>query len=297
MREKILIPAMVVAMFLWGGSWASSKVLIAYAPSYIIAFWRFALVLLACFFLMLVLKISFKFENKDFKWVLLAGLCNGLYALCFFAGLNYGAAGKGGVLVTTTVPLFAFLLLRLSQVFRAIKLGQHLEKIPKNQSLGLCLGLLSGLCLLELSGFDELFGKFNTFFLLAAFDWALMSLITHKININPLALNFWVTLIALLLFLPIFADERAFFIVDADFTFWINFIFLSIFSTVIGTGIYYLGIRYLGAIRANSFMLLVPAAALLTSFLILGEVPSLLTMLGAVLAIFSIYLVNKKAKI
>ena len=294
MKEKIIILALIVAMCLWGASWPSSKVLVAYAPSHIIAFWRFFLVRGVSFFVLLVLKISFKFAQKDFKWVFLAGLCNALYSLFFFAGLNYGAAGKGGVLVTTTVPLFAFILLRLAQIFKAHK--EKLEKIPLNQALGLILGILAGLCLLNLSSTDEIFSKFNAFFLIAAFDWALMSLITHKVKINPLVLSFWVTLIATLCFLPVLFDERAFFLLDADFKFWANFIFLGIFSTLIGTGIYYLGIAYLGAIRANSFMLIVPAAALFTSYLLLDEIPSVLTLFGAFLAIISIYLMNKRAK-
>lgn len=295
MKEKFVIVALIVAMSLWGASWASSKALIAYAPSYIIAFWRFFLVLVASFALIFALKMSFKFERKDLKWVLLAGLCNALYSLFFFAGLNYGAAGKGGVLVTTSVPLFAFLLLRGGQIFKALKYKQKLDKTPHTQALGLILGVLAGLCLLDLSSMDEVFSKFNAFFLIAAFDWALMSLITHKVRLNPLILSFWVTLIATICFVPVLFHSQAFFLLEADFTFWANFIFLGIFSTLIGTGIYYLGIAYLGAIRANSFMLIVPAAALFTSYIWLDEVPSMLTLLGAFLAIGSIYLMNKRA--
>lgn len=295
MKEKFVIVALIVAMSLWGASWASSKVLIAYAPSYIIAFWRFFLVLVASFALIFALKMSFKFERKDLKWVLLAGLCNALYSLFFFAGLNYGTAGKGGVLVTTSVPLFAFLLLRGGQIFKALKYKQKLDKTPRTQALGLILGVLAGLCLLDLSSMDEVFSKFNAFFLIAAFDWALMSLITHKVRLNPLILSFWVTLIATICFVPVLFHSQAFFLLEADFTFWANFIFLGIFSTLIGTGIYYLGIAYLGAIRANSFMLIVPAAALFTSYIWLDEVPSMLTLLGAFLAIGSIYLMNKRA--
>lgn len=294
MKEKFVIVALIVAMSLWGASWASSKVLIAYAPSYIIAFWRFFLVLVASFALIFALKMSFKFERKDLKWVLLAGLCNALYSLFFFAGLNYGAAGKGGVLVTTSVPLFAFLLLRGGQIFKALKYKQKLDKTPRTQALGLILGVLAGLCLLDLSSMDEVFSKFNAFFLIAAFDWALMSLITHKVRLNPLILSFWVTLIATICFVPVLFHSQAFFLLEADFKFWANFIFLGIFSTLIGTGIYYLGIAYLGAIRANSFMLIVPAAALFTSYIWLDEVPSMLTLLGAFLAIGSIYLMNKR---
>ena len=66
----------------------------------------------------------------------------------------------------------------------------------------------------------------------------------------------------------------------------------AVLSTAIGTSIYYVGISNLGATKASSFQLLVPATALGSSFVILGEIPSVLTIFGGILAIIATYLIN-----
>ena len=74
--------------------------------------------------------------------------------------------------------------------------------------------------------------------------------------------------------------------------FWSMIFVVAVLSTAIGTSIYYMGIAKLGATRASSYQLLVPAMALGSSYLILGEIPSLLTIFGGILAIFATYLIN-----
>lgn len=281
---------MIVAMFFWGLSWASSKVLVAYADAYTIAFWRFFFVFVGLFFLLAVLKIPLKIERKFIKWVLAASVCNVIYSVLYFAALNYGQAGKGGVLVTTLTPIFTYLLVLLIIFWQK----RTAPKIPKNEIIGLCLGIMSGFFLLNLGSIDELFGKFNTFFILCAFDWALMSIFTQKIRTNPLVMNFYITLFSLVAFVPILFEPATYFLFNADLRFWFHLFCVAILSTLVGTSIYYLGIKELGSAKANSFMLLVPASALLCSYFVLGEKPSLLTLFGTALAVCAIYLINGK---
>ena len=342
---------MTLAMLFWGLSWASGKILVEYASAYVIAFWRFFFVLLGLFPLLLALKLPLKLDKKLLKWVILASICNVIYSVLYFAGLNYGAAGKGGVLVTTLTPVFTYLLVlfivfwqgkkalnsaknETLQNANALKMPENNDfqnekaqktpinnalqkttatkaltnehsqpkkptKIPKNEIIGLCLGIISGILLLNLGSIDELFGKFNVFFVLCAFDWALMSIFTQKIRTHPLVMNFYITLFSLVAFVPILFDTQTYFLFEADARFWLNLFVVAILSTIVGTSIYYLGIKRLGTTRANTFLLLVPASALLCSFVILGEKPSSLTLIGTALAVCAIYLINiygKKAR-
>ena len=277
-------------MLFWGLSWASGKILVEYASAYVIAFWRFFFVLLGLFPLLLALKLPLKLDKRLLKWVILASICNVIYSVLYFAGLNYGAAGKGGVLVTTLTPIFTYLLVMAIIFYQT----RATPKIPKNEIIGLCLGIISGILLLNLGSIDELFGKFNTFFILCAFDWALMSIFTQKIRTNPLVMNFYITLFSLVAFVPILFDTQTYFLFEADFTFWFHLFCVAILSTIVGTSIYYLGIKELGSAKANSFMLLVPASALLCSYFVLDEKPTLLTLFGTALAVCAIYLINGK---
>lgn len=288
--KSLFFLLMIVAMFFWGLSWASSKVLVSYADAYTIAFWRFFFVFVGIFFLLLVLKIPFKISLSSLKWILLASVCNVIYSVLFFAALNYGAAGKGGVLVTTLTPVFTYFLVLLIVFWQT----HALPKIPMNEILGLCLGILSGAMLLDLGSVDELFGKFNVFFILCALDWAILSLLTQKIHTQPLVMNFYITLFSLFAFVPLWFCKQTYFIFSADLNFWFHLFCVAILSTLVGTSIYYLGIKKLGSPKANSFLLLVPANALLCSYLILDEKPSLLTLFGTALAVCGIYLINTR---
>lgn len=293
--QRILALLMILAMGFWGANWACSKILLDYAPALIIAFWRIFFVFVASALGILCFRLSFKVDKALFGWLFLASLFNCGFALLFFMGLNFGMAGKGGVLVTTLTPILTYLLIGGFAFYRAKRLKTSFQGFSKSEILGLVLGFLSGLFILNLS-VDEIFSQFNLFFVLAALDWALMSLVTSKIKLNALVLSFYFNLLSSLLFTPILLLDGAFVIFQADGIFWLNMFVVAILSTLVGTSIYYYGVHVLGSARANSFFLLVPVFALIFSYFILGEVPSVLMILGTILAIFAIYLINIYAK-
>ncbi|MCI5968593.1 DMT family transporter [Helicobacter sp.] len=280
---------LVCAMLFWGASWPSSKVLVGYTGADVITFWRFFFALLASIPLVIALRIPLKIDGKAFKFLLIATVLNCLYSLMFFVGLNYGSAGKGGVLVTTMTPVFVYVL-----TFWLYKTQKDSSKVMRgNEILGLILGVLAGICLLDLGNLQTLFSKFNVFFVLCALDWAILTLVCQRVRIHPVAINFYITLFSAVLFSPIFLMQSAMLeIFSFDLRFWCMLLIIAVLSTAIGTSIYYMGIAQVGAQKASSYPLLVPVFALVTSFLILGEIPSVLTLIGGCIAIFAIYLIN-----
>ncbi|EAK7836138.1 DMT family transporter [Campylobacter jejuni] len=290
-RTKYLYILLVIAMFLWGSSWPTSKILANYTDTSIITFWRFFFVVLGSFFVLNFLKIPLKIEKTALKWVLIAGVLNGLYAFVFFIAIKHGLAGKGGVLVTTMIPIFSYLIFMIAIFFQKNKKSTH--KITKSEILGLFLGLLSGFCLLNLESLEDLFGKFNILFLTCSFIWALMAVFNHKAKgAHPLAINFYINLISVLMFSWVLFDVKSYEIFHFKFKFWISMFVVAFLSTIIGTSIYYYGIHILGSVKANSFVLITPASALICSYFILDEVPNALTLLGCALAIGAIYFIN-----
>ncbi|HED8364667.1 TPA: DMT family transporter [Campylobacter jejuni] len=290
-RLKYLFILLVIAMFLWGLSWPTSKILANYTDTSIITFWRFFFVVIGSFFVLSFLKIPLKLEKTALKWVLIAGILNGLYVFVFFIAIKHGLAGKGGVLVTTMIPIFSYLIFMIAILFQKDEKSNH--KITKSEILGLFLGLISGLCLLNLGSIEELFGNFNALFLSCAFIWALMAVCTNKAKeAHPLAINFYINLISLSMFSWVLFDLKSYEIFHFDLNFWASLFVVAFLSTVVGTSIYYYGIHILGSVKANSFVLITPASALICSFLILDEIPTILTLIGCVLAIFAIYFIN-----
>ena len=293
-KELIFSILLVVAMTFWGSSWASSKVLTSYTSADVITFWRFFFALMAPIPLVIILRIPIRIDGSALKYLFLASITNCAYSIMFFIGVNYGAAGKGGVLVTTLTPVFVYLL-----TYWIHKIQNNPKMMRGNEILGLTLGIIAGICLLDLGNLSVLFSKSNVFFVLCALDWAVLTLICQRVRIHPIAINFYITLFSVLLSSPIFFFESAMLdIFSFDARFWTMLFVVSVLSTAIGTSIFYMGVAQIGAEKASSYQLLVPLIALVTSYFILDEIPSLLTLFGGGIAIFAIYLINvyKRAK-
>ena len=79
-----------------------------------------------------------------------------------------------------------------------------------------------------------------------------------------------------------------------DSIFWWNLFYLASISTSFGTTIYFIASSRLGSAKASSFIFLVPASAMLSSWGILGEKPEWTTISGGLLAISAVYLLNRK---
>ena len=197
-------------------------------------------------------------------------------------------------MVTTLTPVFVYLL-----TYWIHKIQNNPKMMRGNEILGLTLGIIAGICLLDLGNLSVLFSKSNVFFVLCALDWAVLTLICQRVRIHPIAINFYITLFSVLLSSPIFFFESAMLdIFSFDARFWTMLFVVSVLSTAIGTSIFYMGVAQIGAEKASSYQLLVPLIALVTSYFILDEIPSLLTLFGGGIAIFAIYLINvyKRAK-
>jgi drug/metabolite transporter (DMT)-like permease len=73
---------------------------------------------------------------------------------------------------------------------------------------------------------------------------------------------------------------------------WLNIAYLGIVAMAFATTVFFLSTARIGASRASSFMFIVPTAALILSWLFLGEVPAAATLIGGALTIAAVYLVN-----
>ncbi|TEY07446.1 EamA/RhaT family transporter, partial [Campylobacter sp. CH185] len=68
----------------------TSKILSAYADTSVITFWRFFFVLLGSLMVLGFLRIPLRLEKSILKWVLIAGILNGLYTFVFFIAIKHG---------------------------------------------------------------------------------------------------------------------------------------------------------------------------------------------------------------
>jgi cytidyltransferase-like protein len=288
-RGAMLYLLMILSMVLMASSWISGKYVSSEAPFPVLVFWRF------CFSLLPFLPFAFRrdplrFHGGSMVYTLLSALFLLSYNLLFFAGLSRGAAGKGGVIVTTLNPL----------ITAALVLIPRGKKPEKALLAGLALGLAGGILLSEpkFLGGEGMKSGAVPCFLAAALCWALLTFFSGKAqeHMNLRRYNLFLYVFAAALSLPPALPHHPFDFARLAPGFWINIIYLALAVSSLATSLYFLGTRKLGAHKAGSFTLLIPFLALFLSWLFLGEIPRLFTLAGGTLSLGALYLINFRKK-
>ena len=83
-------------------------------------------------------------------------------------------------------------------------------------------------------------------------------------------------------------------IIDYDGYFWINILLLSVLVMSFANTMYFFASSKIGAVRASSFIFIVPLTAIIFSKILLDEPVRSTTLTGGSLSIIAIYLINKK---
>lgn len=281
---------MVISMIFWGGSWTSGKLISLSAAPEILIFWRFFVTFLSFVPVVLFLKVPLRLNKKGFIQVWAGAICLVVYNFLFFIGLTVGLAGAGGVLVTTLNPLFTFLITAV--LFK--------QKLEWKHMMGLLIGCIGGFVLLEGWNFNsgQIFMGGNLLFLFAAITWGLLSITSQNSNKNipSFAFSFYTYGITAFITLLLSIPKGLFSTQYMTTGFWINVIYISIGATTFATTAYFFAASNLGANRASSFIFLVPTSAMVISWILLGEIPKLPTILGGGLSLMAVYIMNTAYK-
>ncbi|MDD3008469.1 MAG: DMT family transporter [Arcobacter sp.] len=286
MNKNLFHILMVFAMIFWGASWISTKVLTNYVNEYELVFLRMGICFISMFPLIYFFKLSFKFDLKSFIFILIASVILTLYSLVMFLGVQHGTGSFGGALVTTLIPIITFILIAFL----------NKKTISLKHSFALILGAFGVLNMLNIWNFNlnEILSKDNIYFLLAAFLWSILTIITSKATkINAFVFTFYTYIVSSFTLFVFFVDGNIFHkIVDFDFIFWFNMFVITILSTTFATSIYFIGATKLGAKEVSSYIFLVPASALSIGAIFLGEEITFNVIIGTIFTIIAIYILN-----
>jgi len=285
--KNLFLIGMVLSMICWGFSWTSGKILARYSDPMTISFLRFGLTYVSLLFIVLFLKENFVIKRGGLRDLLAASALISIYTFLFFKGLTTGKAGAGGVLVTTLNPIIAY----------AMMLVINKRRPTTNESIGLAIGLVAGVVLLDVFHNTNLFTAGNVYFLLAAVCWAVLSLFTAKATRygSSITFSFWmygISTLTLVMFSGITTPVRV--VQQGDLVFWINLFFSATITTSLATTFYFYATSKVGAGKASSFIFMVPFSAALGSWFFLQEIPKTNTIIGGLLGIAAVYIMNRK---
>ncbi|WP_323589861.1 DMT family transporter [Aliarcobacter butzleri] len=286
MNKNIFYILIVLAMISWGTSWISTKVLTNYINAYELVFLRMGICFVTMIPIIYFLKLSFKVNLKSFILILIASLLLVLYSISMFWGVEHGTGSFGGALVPTLIPINTFILLAII----------NKKTISLKHSFALVLGAFGVLNMLNVWNFnlDEILSKDNVYFILASLLWAILTIVTAKATkVNAFVFTFYTYIISTFVLYIFYIDNSLFGrVYDYDFIFWFNIFVITILSTTFGTSIYFIGAAKLGTKEVSSFVFLVPASAMATGSIFLGEKITLNMIIGTIFAIIAIYILN-----
>ncbi|MDC7238725.1 MAG: DMT family transporter [Spirochaetales bacterium] len=283
---------LVVAMAFWSGSWVSAKLVSAVVNPYIVIFWRFVFTALSFLVIGIIKRKTLILPDlRGLFFILCGALSISVYNYCFIMGVHGSLAGKGGVLVTTINPLFTFMI--TTALFR--------QKSDRTQKTGLLIGLAGGVILLEpwMWNSGSLEDRSNLLFLAGALSWSLLTIFSQHAQkkSDPITFNFLLYLAATLIILPLLPNDWLVMTKEMPLDGWINILYLAVFASAVGAGLYFLAAHRLGASRASTFIFLVPVMALVFSRILLGEIAGWTTLAGGFLSIMAVLIINGKIRI
>lgn len=281
---------MIIGMALWGLSWTNGKILGEYTTVPVLMVWRFFIAAISMFFVLLYRKTDWRITSKGALPIIASAILLVLYNHFYFTGTHLGAAGAGGVLVTTLNPVLTFILIS------AVK-----RRIPRGLSLlGILLGILGGTILINLwqEGWSAVISSGNQYFVLCAGTWAFLTLISSGINkhMSTLTYSFWLYLLSSLMALIFIGESDLFAVFDYGLRFWLNLLSVSVGAMAFATTAYFIAASRLGSEKASAFIFMVPISAMIFSMIILNEPLKLNVLVGGMLSIVAVVLINSAKK-
>jgi drug/metabolite transporter (DMT)-like permease len=286
MKKKHFTYLLILAMFLWGGGWSALKVLTYNLDMEVIVFWRFFIMSISFIPIIYLMKEPLRLNISSAKFVASSSVLNIAFMVSSFFGVQNGFASSGGVIITTLSPIMTFLLVAI--FFKT--------KLLANQYIGLFIGLLGGVIMLELSDINHFLNGSNIYFLLCAIIWAgvtLLSQHSHK-HIHPIHYSFYISLVATIASFIYAFDSELMIVFKQKKEFWIALIYLSVLGQSVATTIFFIASGKLGSEKTSSFMFLVPFFSILIAFLLLDERLKIHIIIGGFLSLIAVYLINKK---
>ncbi len=276
-----------ITIFIWGTTYISTKVLLQYFEPVEILFIRFIMGYLTLWLVCPKLMKSKKEHEIYFMFAGITGIT--FYYLLENIALVYTQATNVGVIISIA-PFFTAIL---SHFFCGEKLNRYFFIGFLTAIMGICLISYNGSTSFRLNPFGDILA------VLAAFIWALYSIITRKLSefgyptVQSTRKTFLYGLIFMLPALYLLGYHPDYNKLYRPIVLW-NILFLGLGASALCFVTWNLAVRLLGAVKTSVYIYMVPVITVTTSVLILSEKINLISVCGILLTLVGLFLSYKK---
>lgn len=277
-REVLAWSALLCVALCWGGAWTAGKIAVSVAPPFELLALRFAVA--GSILALLARRSDLRVLGQRPRIVLGAALAVALNNAFEYLGLQRAPASDGALIAPLLVPVLtgALALFIAERLTRVRILGFAVA------SLG-CALVVSGGQTSEALSLTRLLGDLS--FAASALAWAVYSVLTAILlrSSSATAVAGACSLAAGIALVP-FGWTEAGFADVASWTAstWVALAYVVAFSTIAGATLYARAVHDLGPTTAASAVYWVPIAAIAIAFVVLGERPSTLQLVGGVVS-------------
>lgn len=282
----------LITIIIWGTTFISTKVLLNNFSPIEILFFRFTIGFFALFIIS-PHKLKLKEKKEEFLFIS-AGLSGvTLYFLFENIALTYSFASNVGVIIAIS-PFFTAILAHIFLEKEKFKLNFFIGFI--SAIIGIFLISFNGQTVLKLNPIGDILA------VLAAFTWAVYSILTRKISnlgYNTIQSTKKIFLYGIIFMIPML------FIMDFKFNFeyflnkinLFNILFLGLGASALCFVTWNFSVKILGAVKTSVYIYMVPVITVVASILILHENITLISVIGTVLILFGLFISESKINI
>ncbi|MDE6306548.1 MAG: DMT family transporter [Muribaculaceae bacterium] len=276
----------------WGISFVSTKILLdnGLRPAEIYVY-RFVLAYLIVF--CACHKKIWSNSWRDELLFMTCGLCAGsIYFIAENTALEYTLVSNVS-LITSVSPLLTAIM--VGAIYKS-------ERPSKGTLIGSLVAFIGVACVIFNSSFVIKMNPLGDMLsLLAAFSWAIYSLVLRRLNALYTVMfitrkTFFygvVTAIPFMLLEP--TDTTPSVLLRTEV--WSNLLFLGVFASMLAYLIWAQAIKYLGAIKASNYLYVQPIITLVASVLLIGENITVVGYIGCTLILLGVWLGDKLTQI
>ncbi len=278
---------------IWGANWVAIKISLEGFPPLLGAAGRFLLAILALYIYVKWKRISLRLDPKELKFLLISAFLTYVidYGLLFW-GEQYISAGVASIFFST-FALFTAILSNF--VFRS-------EPFSLGKFSGLTLGLLGIVIVfydqVAVTRFSPLVILASVLVLVAAIGAAVATVIIKKYlsAMDHVKLSFHQMLlgtIMLIILSVIFEDITS---VTLNSRILIAMVYMGVVASAMAFVIYYRLLKNMSAVSLSFIIYIIPIVALLTDYVVYGELLSFRSFIGMVVIFAGIWFSRIKRK-